>query len=295
MKKWIYFIIPLLLGACTLTVVIDLPEQEPKAVINAFFSPDSSWRVQITKSRGMYDTGWQFSPVSNAQVSLMKNGQFDQQLMYDAGKGYFFSNQQKPEVGAAYRIEVSAPGIVDTAVASDTVPVMVQIQNLVVNRNVSVTPEGDTLSEVKFSIDDPAGANYYGLELLTFNSTSPGNFWDICYQSNDPVLNSGNNWLQVGLGDNSICNRVYFSDDLIDGKTHQFSFMVSEYELNLSDGLMMVLFSVSKSYFTYSLTRDLQMNTQGNPFAEPVLVYDNVQNGLGIFAAYSLAYDLVIF
>ncbi len=296
MKKLLFIIFPLFLVACELTVVIDLPEQEPKAVINAFFAPDSAWRVEVVKSRAMYDTAYQFSPLSNATVRILKNGQFEQQLSFDSNRGYFYSNQHKPTAGDAYSIEVSDLSIKDTASAIDTIPAYVAVNNFVINKNISITPEGDTLSELKFDIDDPGGPNYYSINLLAYSSSQGGGnpfVWNLCYQSNDPVLNSGNNWIQVGIGDNSICERIYFSDDLIDGNNHQFSFKVNAFDLYDVDAIFIVLSSISKSYFNYSLTRDLQINTGSNPFAEPVIVYNNVSKGFGIFAGYNIAYAML--
>jgi hypothetical protein len=48
-----------------------------------------------------------------------------------------------------------------------------------------------------------------------------------------------------------------------------------------------VLRSVSEEYFNYKATKGLQNNTSGDPFAQPVNVFNNINNGFGIFAGYS--------
>ena len=48
-----------------------------------------------------------------------------------------------------------------------------------------------------------------------------------------------------------------------------------------------LLRTVTEEYYTYNYTRDLQASVENNPFAQPVQVFDNIENGLGIFAGYS--------
>ena len=51
--------------------------------------------------------------------------------------------------------------------------------------------------------------------------------------------------------------------------------------------LHLVLRNTTEEYYNYNFTRDLQASVENNPFAQPVQVFDNVENGLGIFAGYN--------
>jgi hypothetical protein len=53
--------------------------------------------------------------------------------------------------------------------------------------------------------------------------------------------------------------------------------------------MYVVLLSVSESYFRYLKATEFQENNEDNPFATPVQVYNNIENGLGIFAGYSIS------
>ena len=44
---------------------------------------------------------------------------------------------------------------------------------------------------------------------------------------------------------------------------------------------------ISEAYYQYLKTARLHDDTLANPFAEPLNVYGNVENGYGIFAGYS--------
>ena len=54
-----------------------------------------------------------------------------------------------------------------------------------------------------------------------------------------------------------------------------------------TDFMYALLRTVTEEYYQYIFTRDLQASVENNPFAQPVQVFDNIENGLGIFAGYS--------
>jgi hypothetical protein len=55
------------------------------------------------------------------------------------------------------------------------------------------------------------------------------------------------------------------------------------------DSIKVVLYSVSEAYYNYHQSRRLQNQSDGSAIlgAEPVVVYNNIQNGFGIFASKS--------
>jgi hypothetical protein len=55
----------------------------------------------------------------------------------------------------------------------------------------------------------------------------------------------------------------------------------------------MSLRSLSSAYYNYRVTYNLQQETKGDPFAQPVQVFNNIQNGYGIFAAFSQSHRQV--
>ena len=44
---------------------------------------------------------------------------------------------------------------------------------------------------------------------------------------------------------------------------------------------------IDPSYYFYSVSKQKYYQADGNPFAEPVQVYNNIENGFGILSAYS--------
>jgi hypothetical protein len=55
--------------------------------------------------------------------------------------------------------------------------------------------------------------------------------------------------------------------------------------------VQVVLASTTEALFRYEQTRKLHKSVRENPFAEPVAVYTNVQNGVGIFAGYTAMFS----
>jgi hypothetical protein len=50
------------------------------------------------------------------------------------------------------------------------------------------------------------------------------------------------------------------------------------------------LVNTSEAYFNYLKSFNMYQRASGNPFATPVQVYSNVENGMGIFAGGTLTY-----
>ena len=75
-----------------------------------------------------------------------------------------------------------------------------------------------------------------------------------------------------------------FSDENADG-THISRNYSFEYYTNSDTLLAVDVYLLNCNYDYYSFHRSVDNYTGDNPFAEPTLIYSNVNEGLGIFAA----------
>ena len=50
------------------------------------------------------------------------------------------------------------------------------------------------------------------------------------------------------------------------------------------------LHNISKSYYYYRTSLELYQSASGNPFAQPVQVYSNIESGFGVFAGSQISY-----
>jgi len=82
---------------------------------------------------------------------------------------------------------------------------------------------------------------------------------------------------------------------LFEGKTQVLSFDLDIYNfINDENNLNIELFSISKDIYMYLLTFQAQQETEESPFAEPVMVYNNIKDGYGIFAGFSVYKDSIL-
>lgn len=87
--------------------------------------------------------------------------------------------------------------------------------------------------------------------------------------------------------DDSFTNSIVFKDVLFNGTEPELTFKTSGGGISRSNMLTVTLRTLSEDGYNYLRTAHLQNTTSGDPFAQPVNVYNNIENGFGIFAGYS--------
>ena len=78
----------------------------------------------------------------------------------------------------------------------------------------------------------------------------------------------------------------YFKDTLFDGRSHEIELSCRFIEPEGRPFFLQVLY-ISETFYDHLQSARLHDYTRDNPFAEPLNVYGNVENGYGIFAGYS--------
>ena len=64
-------------------------------------------------------------------------------------------------------------------------------------------------------------------------------------------------------------------------------------ELEDRGEIYFVLKNISKSYYDFQSTYGLQDWNDGDPFAQPVQVFSNIENGIGIFMTGNIASEKI--
>lgn len=271
----IFFIIT----GCETIVEVDIPEQKPLLVSNSFFSPDYDWQVHLSKSVGILDNS-EIEPVTNATVEILHNNQLIATLNHE-GDGFYHVANRKPRVGLEYTMKASAPGY-ETILAADRVPepVDVEMVDVISSVNMYGVPQLDLT--VHFQ-DPPDIKNYY--EVSVYGQAPQGYINFIYFRSKDPAITQGNSQIEPGEDNEFSGFSALFDDAIFPGNDYNLELSVELYDTyNL---IYVELSSVSETLYHYSRSSELQSDTNENPFAEPVQIPHNVQNGLGIFGAYS--------
>jgi hypothetical protein len=324
MKRIIIIIISLIfsLSACREYIDIDIDEKEKVMVLNGFLNTDSTVRVNLAQSLGVLESNNNFQFISDADVDFYEDGQMKESLQYDS-LGYY-SGTSRPQAGKSYEIRASAgsfkdiksrifipqPVAVKEINADFTLDSVTeqwwnpQTQQYFDTTIVRMSEEGTI--EVKF--DDPADEkNYY---FLTFNCLMPTYKWEDGYE-----VRTGEQMISLSYDINTISYENYLymanfsgyviSDDFFNGQTYAltariYSWAFTEYAYGSYNALPLSpiyvnLHSVSEEFFDFVISYSKYDETAYNPFAEPVNVLSNVENGYGFFTGYSTYTDSIGF
>lgn len=225
--------------------------------------------------------------------------------------------------GIEYKIVINAEGYQET-VASTLIPKSVPIHDVQYSWQTEVVdidfdPWGGshTFNGAPFSItfqDSPDTENYYKIQCLSkidFDYTS-------YFYNGDSMRYVGSNLSTTGIrakisrGENvteenpyTFQDKIIFSDEFFNGELHTLDFYMQFHEESLRPGLtifdeenrkgyhdytlFVVLQHITRAQYLYEVTLDEQALIFGDTFSEPVFVHSNVENGLGIFAGYSIS------
>ena len=261
---------------------VELPEHQSKLAPYAFFKDsDSVLVVKVGKSVGVLDT---INPdnVLNATVELFKNGNLEYTFIYNTTTNayeYDLGAPFSPVEGDVYELRVSKEGF-ETATALQTVPSRVPIDTVVYNQGGGVNQFGEQINIINLTFTDPAGvSNYYEF----------GGYVDIKYT--DPFdttfVYEYQNTLYLESNDPNYDNGIMF-DANFDGLQYTIRLEDNDYfgwgnSDNTEITGVVRLTSSTYDYATFTKSLNDYWDADGNPFAEPVILYSNMSTNLGLF------------
>lgn len=277
--------------ACEKTEKIeDFPLYPPKLVLNSHLSPDSTISIHLSKSLSILDNA-ELKSIDNASIKLYEDGNLLTTIENSVGDGYFTFNN-KPKTGKKYRVEAENNSL--GKVESETyIPVPVEIDDFKIEKNETSDWSNNYHFEVDFT--DPSDSrNYYMIEVLTssidtfiaFNDTSymeSGPYGEYISDSRNPAL------------DDIVYGVLYFTDEFFNGNKYKMSFDIDYLGgySNYKSITEVRLYSLSEDAYKFRKSFGTFSETRGNPFAEPVQVYNNIEGGYGIFAGESYRKDTI--
>lgn len=283
------------LSSCELIVDVDVPYDGDKLVINGVQQLDQPWKVDLSYSKYILSNLYQggFLSVPNASVTVYGDEGEVFELQPDS-LGYYVHNSY-PREGHKYTI-VAHSNESNEVKADMSVPTAVKIRSVkwdstaVSHSNSSGVEYWGARLPLTVTFDDPPGEkNYYSVGVIvkfTVTRNYPG--------EPGPRTDTITQFFQAAIVDPGIAteeeHKTRFSDVLFDGTTYSAPMEVmaggapdfSTYQVEVR------LISLSEDQFRYEESISLYRQTNGDPFAQPVQIYSNVQNGFGIFAASSV-------
>jgi len=281
----------LLLNGCIKTLNEDLKAKESKLVLNAIINPDSILSVNLSHTFNVFDdessTNLPFIDYANIEVYENDNYLFN---LINKDLGNYSKEGFFPKAGKQYTLKIAAN-------AYKNIEAKTQIPRKTIINNFDTThiiySDEYSKSTIYFGHityqDTPGEDNYYQLKCVSLRRISGQGEQEWVYEHLWVDENSSS------FFDKSWGNLLW-SDKYSDGKevSVRFGFYdkyEDDYNVNtLIDTVRYVfsLQSIDRDYFLYLKTKGLYDETDGgsDPFMEPVVVYNNVENGYGIFGAF---------
>ena len=283
----------LTLSNCTKEIEFDAQDIAPRIVVNSLFTNDSIWSAHISRSVGVLETT-SYTTIDNASVNIFDDNANLVTTLTHQGNGLYTSPTGiTPQANQSYTIEASASGY-ESVNASNSIPSAVPIYQL--DTVTSTNNDGETILEATITFQDPPNvSNYYMLEVFV-----TGMYYDEWEQDSIEIREP----LQISCDDINVetVNRFNFGgfentylylmlkDQNFDGENYALTFTVINYaelkDMDLFGEIRLV--NTSEEYFNYLKSFNMYQRTINNPFATPVQVYSNVNNGMGIFAGGTL-------
>lgn len=262
-------------------VKVDIPDHESKLAINAKVSSnDTLISVLVANSLGILDES-EYSIFADATVRLLKDGVLLENLAFDSGNTAKYINTNPLNlVPGVYRLEASVAGY-PAIIAEQEMPSAVEIEKAVYEPRGAITPDGDRADEIQITFKDPVGEeNFYAFRV--FYEVKYWDGLDTFYYESEIYLETFDQFARIGKE-----FPIILTDNAFDGESYTISaytystFFPTEEE---DTRIRVELYSLSRDAYFYDLSLYQYDQAYDNPFAEPVTVHENVENGHGIFA-----------
>lgn len=294
--KLILSVIILAAFGCEQFLEVELPGQEPRLVLNASLENGDTIKVYLTKSRGILEKvdpdNREHMILENGKIVLTSQGGADYPFLFKVRDSRFEDNAFYYLTGVdlkpneQYIINAESPGL--KSVSSEIVfPEQVLIKDVTIKRLGSTTNSTyDELVEMIVKFEDPPGTNFYRISgYITGKLIGRDNFFYASTLYPTPLNPIYEMEYSYGSG-------ILFDDRILKGKESEMIFRTTlpkGYELEIEIDFA----HVSYAYFEYHRTADLQDYNRGDFLAQPVLVYNNIIGGMGIFKAKNVQKKLI--
>jgi hypothetical protein len=311
-------VLTIISGSCEEIIEFKGVDAEPKIVLYSKFELNKEISLTLARSYAIFDATFRPAQISNAVVKLYRDGEYAATLTYKPAQapqyGYppdpistYIATGISPEPGSLYRIEAEVPGLPPVwAEVSLPEPVaIVSIDTTMTKRVYEDTyySHTDILIKAKVRFSDPADKeNYYRITVMSLSGSYSGqknmpydpempvmvHYNTVWYPAaNDPLINPQR---EDDLFGSPQENRYsLFSDELISGRSYELkldmAFSARDTTLYEFTHFIVDLQSISKDLYLYLISSSAHERSKDNPLAEPVIVYSNVNNGLGVIGA----------
>lgn len=282
---------------------IELPDSgtDRKTVVNCFFSKDSLWQIQITEDIPAVNAPFDFKAIDNAQIEVSYESDAPQNtfsFVENSNDLGFYTLEDKVKGNAEEIVDISVQANGRTVLASSVLPDCPVIEEFEFNLEITedkrdrdffpiVSYVGNLSLKMPTDISD---RKYYGLRLsylsdyLRENGSS--NLIDTLLRKQIRVNSNTNDKVSVNY---AFGNNIIFTNEIAENGEIDLSINLSnflEIKGEIPNEVKLELFALSPEYYNFLTSYDAHLAAENDPFAVPVPVFNNIENGFGIFAGY---------
>ncbi len=290
-------LLPVLFSSCSKEVVINLAPHEEILVVDCIFSPDSVFKLTLSKSSSIFSNCC--IKIESALIVIYENDSFRDTLKHKNG---FYYSKVIPQVQSRYDLLVSSTGF-DKLTAHDVLETKPMLGKSRFIPNIFTDQEAKPVSQAIIEIHDNGNKrNYYELVLKNrhkepfLNREVIGNV--VYATSPDQVLINDSD-LHVSPGS------IVFTNDLFAGQSYfltinyipqpLYAFMSPNNFVKYEHDLIISIRMVSENYYKYKKQLAKHIHFQNSNLwlgvGDPVPMYTNINGGLGIFAGFNQVTD----
>ncbi|MDF1570007.1 MAG: DUF4249 domain-containing protein [Bacteroidales bacterium] len=301
-------------SACEKNIDIDIDEIETMIVLNGILTEGDHVNMYLSRTRHILDN-MQITTLQNATVVIADEEGNTDTLTYGSDQLYR-TNRMTIESGKEYTVSASATGY-NAISATSLIPEPVPMVRL--DTSSSVDEWGEQMFDFSVVFDDPAEVpNYYMLAVRSYYEIARIDFnyiLDTLYvdPEKDTVVmgyrqdtteyldvRNENVWFESENlaidNEDSYQNRIIFSDKLFDGKKYSITGRFYAWYLQQakdSATIYISLHAIDEHYYKYIDSRTDHYYAKNDPFAVPVVVHNNIENGVGILGGMSVDTDSI--
>jgi hypothetical protein len=285
-------------ATCEKPVDINIADPGPKLVLICNFTEDNFFKVQISKTQAALSSNTVTEYIGNATVEIWQGNQLKETLSLvtppNGDPPYYTSSRFQPQIGIEYTIKAKADGF-PLVQAMNSIPAPVPIVEQSV-RDLQIIPTSKTgennynYTVVLRFLDPMDQENYYHLNFYQKINNYKVVLGDTIISSTDvktlALSPDASNNFQVA----SFNGGLLLEDKPFNGRGVTLTFPVSitvDTKQAILGNLDIELRSVSKEYYLYLSSISRQQSNPNVPYAEPVILFNNIKNGQGIFAGFS--------
>lgn len=279
------------LMGCEEPVDLDLPVAESKIAITSEFAPDRPFKVYVSNSVSS-TSNQDIQMLTEADVTISKGDRAFEllQLVRDEWSYvYYYLGRNKVDLNnLEYSIEVKAPGY-PTTTATDVIPSATPIQSFEILMDERKGPTSEIELEFDLNFKVHPMHDYYHL-VLYYKYTS-------IYPNPPHQILSRNNQELISLEDmpgnprflRHFSKGILLKSSNIESDIASLKFKTSFNTLSnhIDRSLVAELRTVSDDYYLFHSSFTRQLSQSDSIIGQPIVLHNNVKNGLGSFAAYN--------